>query len=423
MLSQIRKTEELYPNIGCSQEVWHLIELIGMDPAGGRYFSGRPSTDAIGPMDEFIFDDGLLPAHGALPTQGNFNGITASERFEWNALPFQHFSQPLAFNEFQQFPTQNFQDGFASSTGSTLPGLPERQVYEVEEFSSLSAQTSNESLMAADQQTRRRSSRKRRIENGYHCNELHCQEAFDTAGELTKHCYRKHTPESAWPFACQVCGKRFYDKRDFGRHENVERKRASMRAIVRQPPPGSPIDAGTTPADDSVEGPRLSSSRRESQNTKQQEQLPKSSRSQEFTRTNDHHSSAQELLEAATADLKRFVNLGASNITIKASVPSQDEPMNFSVVHAMKDTQPAAIQGKPSPTFKSPQPDTRKPESTDQETASSLRISSPDRQEVSSPISKPPQREKAITVTFRSRPAFHRSNTHPPAVRMIRVGC
>lgn len=128
----------------------------------------------------------------------------------------------------------------------------------------------------------------------------------------------------------------------------------------------------------------------------------------------------------------------ASQITIKAIVPSQEDLMNFSVSHALKasslDSEAAVVdRWKPPPLDQnhhaitpSPQAKTSKPEHTDMAAVPSPRISSQDRQDVS-PSSATPDKPhkliKAITVTFRSRPALHRCTTHPAAMSMVRFGC
>ncbi|KAK4499373.1 hypothetical protein PRZ48_009886 [Zasmidium cellare] len=351
-----------------------------MDPADGMDYCSQPLSNNIGPMNEFGF--GVQDALHASNRQG-LDDLGDIDGLDWGLLPSDTFTQPQLFDEYQGFVTpQPYQDRFAQS----LPTLPERRLYELEGFSPLSTQTSNETLTTSDQQPRRRSIRKRRIENGYHCNEPFCQEAFDTAGELTKHCYRKHTPEAAWPFACPACGKRFYDKRDYRRHENVERKRASAVGSTMRSVSASPKQMGIL-VEEKCKNNNIAtvSSRTQSQISAEpehrREDNSNTKKNLEFTGTNDQHISSVDLLEAAAFDLKRFVNLGAWEIMIKATMSSHGEPINISSSHTLKSKAhgtETSKSAKPLATASPPQPETSKPDRTGRVEA---RRASRDRQE------------------------------------------
>lgn len=378
-------------------------------------------------MTDFGFGNGSVSHHAVrVESQGNLDHLGSTDGLDWNLLPNETFAQPLLFDDYQGFANHSYQHCFSHS----LPTLPERSLYELEEFSPLSTQTSNETSTTSDQHPKRRSIRKRRIENGYHCSEPYCQEAFDTAGELTKHCYRKHTPESAWPFACPVCGKRFYDKRDYRRHENVERKRAYAVASAGRSVPGSP--ERTSQEKEANDGDIAETMLSLKQSTlivepeKRHSNDDNEKKSLEFTRPNDHHTSPITLLSAATSDLKRFINLGANHIMIKAIIPSQNESMNISSTHTLTKTKAPETDISDvlsqsqtlSPPLR-PQPETSKPDRT---ATTPVKIN---RQEATSlPISavKPLSPVvNTVTLTFRSRPSFPRSLTHPAGLRM--VGC
>lgn len=211
---------------------------------------------------------------------------------------------------------------------------------------------------------------------------------------------------------------------------NVERKRESLRAIVREPPPSTPINRDTENDREPDSYATPSSSIKPSRSKAEPEEVPpkvEKTGSRDFTRANDQHASIEELLEAATADLTRFVHLGADHITIKAAISSNGDEMTFGVAHAVMNDRQQGAEVLPA-TTPSPQREASKPDCTDMTAVMSpasalvpqhLGRASPSVALKAQPVSQ----AKAITVTFRSRPSFHRSITSPPALSMVRVGC
>ena len=67
---------------------------------------------------------------------------------------------------------------------------------------------------------------------GYHCIGSECSRTFNQAGQLRKHYKRKHLPASERPFGCDVCPRRFTDKKDLRRHMKVHAGASSPKGAA-----------------------------------------------------------------------------------------------------------------------------------------------------------------------------------------------
>lgn len=336
--------------------------------------------DGLGPLDFVdtavtgLLDDGIQQqidnnAHDLDPVDWaafppiddpTYAGLANEASFDLDNLyrdesAFPSFLEPLPDEDNTIYTTTN--DGFELLTASVTQ----------ESISSLAQDSTTTSKAPA----RTRAPRKRRLSNGYPCAD--CPAIHNTAGELTKHVLRRHTPREQWPFGCELCGQRWYDKRDYKRHMEVERKRAALalESLVSddQETAGS-VD--TIPLRQAEEPERILTivDRSPTQVSRSQDRLnsprrvntlspilatitttlpaPSSPIRGHYNSVSTHASAAQ-VLAAASGDLQRFASLPGAIITIKAVVPlstnQQQETMTLSATHSI---QQCVHQGGPS---------------------------------------------------------------------------
>ena len=78
-----------------------------------------------------------------------------------------------------------------------------------------------------------RTKRQKRVVGGYHCEQSGCKYVCDSAGAMRKHQKRVHVPEAERPFGCDLCPRRFCDRKDLNRHLSGVHADKSGSAVVR----------------------------------------------------------------------------------------------------------------------------------------------------------------------------------------------